>query len=400
MRAFSVAMLGDYFTSWMGGANFLGFMFNGMLQAAPSQHATVHLLMRHTNLPEALQREVKDFLPLRREQLNTAGPLKCLLDNVPQITHVLFYRDLPATLDALQIDVIGPTGDNLGSNFSRPWFAYLPDFQHQYLTRFFSQRDRVQRDQHFRTLVENSHGVFVNSAAVVSDVQRFYAGAAQSQRIYRFPQMLADVSVGREGIAQAQDRLGIGRHPYLISCSQRWLHKQHELVIGAFAEFIDAHPQSPLHLVFTGEKTDYRNPAYAQAVQALIERFGLQDRIHDLGLIDRVDQLRLIAGARALVQASLFEGGPGASGSMEAALLGTTVLASDIDANRELPFGRLKFFDRQRSSALAELIGQLPSDEQVHDVPYAEEHIEFLTTAGGLQLLAALRSALPEASQA
>jgi len=398
MRAFSVAMLGDYFTSWMGGANFLGFMFNGMLQAAPAHNATVHLLMRHTNLPEALQHEVRDFLPLRREQLNTSGPLKCLLDNVPQISHVLFYRDLPATLDALQIDVIGPTGENLGSNFSRPWFAYLPDFQHQYLTRFFSQRDRIQRDQHFRALVENSCGVFVNSAAVVSDVQRFYAGAAQSQRIYRFPQMLTDVSMGREGISDARERLGI-THPYLISCSQRWLHKQHELVIGAYAEYIDKHPQSPLHLVFTGEKTDYRNPAYANAVQALIDRFDLQDRVHDLGLIDRADQLRLIAGAQALVQASLFEGGPGASGAMEAALLGTTVLASDIDANREMPFGRLRFFDRQRSSALAELIAGLPEGAQSHEVPYTAEHIDFLNTAGGLQLLAAMRSALPETSQ-
>ncbi len=398
MRAFTVAMLGDYFTSWMGGANILGFVFNGMLQAAPSQNASVHLLMRHTNLPESLQHDVRDFLPLRRDQINASGPLRCLLDNVPGIEHVLFYRDLNATLDALQIDVIGPTGDNLGATFSRPWFAYLPDFQHQYLTRFFSQRERVQRDQHFRALVENSKGVFVNSATVASDIQRFYAGAAQSQRIYRFPQLFADTSSGIEGVAEARERLGLTK-PYLISCSQRWLHKQHELVIGAFAEFIDAHPDSPLQLVFTGEKNDHRNTEYAQAIQDLILQFELRDRVHDLGLIDRGDQLKLISGAQALIQASLFEGGPGASGTLEAALLGTTVLASDIDANRELPFGRLHFFDRQRASALAELIAQLPSAAPQKDEPYTQEHIQFLTAASGLQMMAAMRSALPDAAR-
>ena len=74
-------------------------------------------------------------------------------------------------------------------------------------------------------------------------------------------------------------------------------------------------------------------------------------------------------------------------------------LASDIDANREMPFGRLRFFDRQRSSALAELIAGLPEGAQSHEVPYTAEHIDFLNTAGGLQLLAAMRSALPETSQ-
>lgn len=394
MRPIAIAFLADYYISWMGGANILGFLLNGVFRAAAAQNATVHVLLRASNLPEAVQHEVRDFLPIGRAQISANGPLRCLLDNVPSLETVLFYKDLPATLDALQVDVIGPTGENLGGASSRPWFAYIPDFQHQHLPHFFSQRERLQRDAHFRALTENSAGIFVNSATVAADIQRFYAGAAKTRRIHRFPQVFPDVSSAlddRRAAVLAQ--YGI-RGPYLLSCSQRWLHKQHELILGAFAEFRSRHPDSPLRLVFTGERSDYRNPAYAAAVESLVEQFGLADHVLHVGLIPRVDQLQLIAGARALVQASLFEGGPGASGTLEAALLGTPIIASDIEANRELAFGRFRFFDAQRSSALAAALDALNGDEAQRSAPFDHEQIEFLTTASGLQTLAALRSAL------
>lgn len=393
MQSLSVAMLGDYFTSWMGGAHILGAMMHNMLQAAPAQNAALHLLLKHTQLPESLQEEVRDFLPIAREKINATGPLACLLEHLPGIEHVLFYRDLPRTLDALHVDIVGPTGENLGASFARPWFAYIPDFQHQYLTRFFSQRERIQRDQHFRCLVENSVGVYVNSATVAADIQRFFAGSAQNRRILRFPQMFVDVSAGRGSSREVQDRFGLQR-PYVLSCSQRWLHKQHEVLIGAFAEHLDSHPTSRLDLVFTGERSDYRSPGYSEAIESMVQRLGLQERVHDLGLIARDDQLQLISGAQALLQASLFEGGPGASGSLEAALLGTPILASDIDANRELAFGDFRFFDRQSSRALASL---LPSVEGLsvteRTPPFNNEQIDFLGLAGGLQMLGTLRSA-------
>ncbi|MFT7723387.1 MAG: glycosyltransferase [Roseateles sp.] len=391
MKKMAVALLGDYFTSWMGGANLLGSVLDALLRAAPAQNASVHLLMRHTNLPTSVQDGVTDFLPLRREQLNAGGPLKCLLDAAPQLEHVLFYRDLPATAQVLGLDVIGPTGENLGADFPLPWAAYIPDFQHQHLPHFFTQRERFGRDQQFRALVENSWGVFVNSGAVLADIQRFYGAAANRQRLYRFPQIFSDVAAGWQDGQATRDRLGITT-PYVISCSQRWLHKQHELIITAFAEHLQAHPASPLRLVFTGERGDYRKADYAQQIERLIDHFQLRGRIHDLGLIDRHDQLQLIAGAQALVQASLFEGGPGASGVLEAALLGVPVLSSDIEVNRELTFGALQFFDRHRASSLAALLATLPLTAVERDPPYEADHIDHLHAGGGLQLLASLRS--------
>jgi len=392
VQPISIALLAGYYVSWMGGADILGFLLNAMSRAAPAQNATIHLLMNARQPPESLRREVRDFLPLRREQITAEGPLRWLLDSVASLEVVLFYKDLAATLDALQVDVIGPTGENLGGDFARPWFSYVPDFQHQYLAHFFSQRERMQCDLHFRALVENSTDVFVNSATVAADIRRFYPWAAKSRRIHRFAQVFPDVSAAMAGPGNAVlARYGIER-PYLLSCSQRWLHKQHELILAAFAEFRSRNPATDLQLLFTGERDDYRNPAYAQAVVSLVDKLGLADHVRHLGLIARADQLQLIAGAEGVVQASLFEGGPGASGALEAALLGTPVIASDIEANRELPFGRFQYFDAKSSSALADAIAELVAEGP--SPPFDREQIDFLATASGVQTIAALRSAV------
>jgi glycosyltransferase involved in cell wall biosynthesis len=396
MKPISIAFLADFYISWMGGANILGFMLGGVLRAASAQNAGVHVLLSARQLPPAMQDDVTDFMPIPVSKMDTDGPLRCLLDNLPELPHLLFYKDLNATLDALRVDVIGPCGDNLGPDFSRPWLAYIPDFQHQHLPHFFSQAERMRRDAHFRAQLENAAGVFVNSATVGADVARFYPGAARAKPIHRMPQVYPDVGSGfvdRRSQTLARYRLDA---PYLISCSQRWMHKQHEFVLAGFAEFLRKNPTSPLQLVFTGEASDHRDAGYAPAVEALVDNLGIRSRVRHLGLIPRADQLQLITAAQALVQASQFEGGPGASGALEAALLGTAILASDIVANRELGFGHSRFFDVQRSATLAHAIESLGEArvEPHRYLAYDLDQIEFLATASGLQTVAALRAAV------
>jgi glycosyltransferase involved in cell wall biosynthesis len=395
-RPISIAMLADFYLSWMGGANILGFMLNALLRAAPAQGASVHVLLNARQLPQAAQNDIRDFLSIDTTSISAQGTLRCLVDNVPALPRLLFYKDLQATLDALHVDVIGPCGDSLGSDFGRPWCAYLPDFQHQYLPHFFSAAERRQRDTYFRAQIEDSAAVFVNSGSVVADIARFHPGASRGKRVFRLPQVYADVSAAFE-----DRRVQVcARHhieaPFLLSCSQRWMHKQHEVIVAAFAEFVRRQPDSPLLLVFTGEPGDHRDPAYAGRVETLVDELGLRPRVRHLGLIARDDQLQLVAAAQAVIQASRFEGGPGASGTLEAALLGTAVLASDIDANRELGFGYLRFFDAQRVETLVQAIELLgpPLDAPHRHLPFAVDQIDYLTTASGLQTIAALRSTL------
>jgi len=397
VRPFTVAFVADYFVGWMGGASLLGCLLGGVLRASPLQGARVHVLLSDRVLPAAMRQQLPATVAVPAVQFRGhGGPLSVLAAALPEGAQLVLYKDLRTTLDALQVDVVGPCGFDLGAELGRPWFAYIPDFQHQYLPEYFSQDERMRRDAQFRTLVENAAGVFVVSATVAADIARFYPGAARSKRILRFPQVYPDVSAAfTDQRADTLARLGL-RSQFILSCSQRWLHKQHDLLVAGFAEFLQSQPGSPLHLVFTGETHDHRDPGLAARVDAQIDSLGLRSRVHHLGLLARADQLQLVAAAHALVSASRFEGGAGASGTLEAALLGTPIVASDIEPHRELGFGRAVYFDVARSRALAQALVSLgepvagPARAPLFDAP----QMDLLLTASGVQTLAALRAAL------
>jgi glycosyltransferase involved in cell wall biosynthesis len=397
MRPLSVAFLADHYVGWMGGAHLLANLLNCVNSVAANQSVRVTVLMDMRGLGAAVPPGTGNLLSVEVANLRVAGPLQCLLDTT-RTTHIVFYRDLRAAVQELGVQVIGPTAINLGTDFPIPWFGYICDFQHQYLADLFSQQERVQRDQLFRSLVENATGVFVTSATAAVDLERFYPAAAKAKQVLRMPTAmpdLADVTPPAAALA----RYGLAR-PFFLSCSQRWMHKQHPLILRAFAEMVAPNPQMPLDLVFTGDTSDYRDPAYSGRVDELIAALGLTDRVHVLGQVPRADQLALIRSTLAVVQASLFEGQAGASGTMEAALLGTRIIASDIATNRELPFGRMRFFAADSASALAAQMAAVVAESPagaaaglpVDATPFDDPSRQLLEMASGLNLLATLRA--------
>jgi glycosyltransferase involved in cell wall biosynthesis len=392
MKRFSVAFLADYFVSWMGGANLLGSLLNCLARAAPAQNASIHVLFDATQLPEAIRSQVDDFLPIQPSSMTTEGPLKCLLDScAPE--HLIFYRDLARTLKVLEIDAVGPSGTHLGPSGTMPWFGYIPDFQHDHLAENFSQAERISRSAQFRKIAEDSLGVFVTSSSVASDIERFYPAAARRRRIFRLPRLLPRIEPpAADDVERVRARYGIPDR-YLLSCSQRWIHKQHHLIVEAFAQLV-ARGASDLQLVFTGATDDYRDPAYGPRLEAMIAERGLAGRVHSLGLVPRADQVALIGGALALVQASLFEGNPGASGVLEAALLGTAVIASDIAVNREMDLGRIRYFGSQDPSDLVNAMAETLQSADRRAPAYDAAQIDALTMASGMQMLATMRSAV------
>mgnify|MGYP001373869249 CR=1 FL=1 len=62
-----------------------------------------------------------------------------------------------------------------------------------------------------------------------------------------------------------------------------------------------------------------------------------------MGLVNKKTQIALLKNARALIQPSLFEGGPGGGSCRDAISLDLEIFASDIEINRELVSRHLKF---------------------------------------------------------
>jgi glycosyltransferase involved in cell wall biosynthesis len=133
-----------------------------------------------------------------------------------------------------------------------------------------------------------------------------------------------DVSVG-----EVQARYGLPRR-WFVFPSFTWRHKNHELLVRAFAQV--AAREHDVVLVLTGGRGDAEQPLAEQIV-----RTGLRGRVRRTGLIPRADVLAIVRGAVALAFPSRYEGF--GLPVVEAMRVGTPVLAADAAALPEVVGG-------------------------------------------------------------
>lgn len=104
-------------------------------------------------------------------------------------------------------------------------------------------------------------------------------------------------------------------------------HKNHEVLVRAFARLAATHPR--LDLVLTGGE----GPAEAD-VRAAVAASGVDGRVHRLGRIPRRDLDALLAGAAAVAFPSRYEGF--GVGALEAMAAGAPVVVADATALPEV----------------------------------------------------------------
>ena len=229
--------------------------------------------------------------------------------------------------------------------------GYVPDYQHRHLPHLFSAEELAERDMVFGALVAASDAMVMNARAVAEDMRRFTLGPLPELHVLPFspnldpewlnarPELLAPYAI--DG-------------PYFIVCNQFWMHKDHLTAFRALAEL--AKSRDGVSLVCTGGTTDYRDPTYFGKLEAEAAKFGLGPRLRFLGHIPKRDQIELLKHAVALVQPTLFEGGPGGGATYEAVALGQRVLLTNLPVNREVDDGDVRFFPPSDHVALAKLM--------------------------------------------
>jgi glycosyltransferase involved in cell wall biosynthesis len=170
----------------------------------------------------------------------------------------------------------------------------------------------------------------------------------------------------------------LAKNPYFIVCNQFWVHKDHATAFRAFAAFASSSSRRDWRLVCTGLTDDYRAPRHFTELKELVADLGIADRVVFTGFIDRARQQSLLLGAAALLQPTLFEGGPGGGAASDAVALGVPCVLSDIDVNRELLDPLATFFsvgDPVSLTARMEAIAQQPPERpNVFELLARSEH--------------------------
>lgn len=258
----------------------------------------------------------------------------------------------PATLRRLQqerkVDVFLPSIHVLPSDL--PFITYWPDCQPKHFPEFFDDESQRVRDARINALLHSGQPMIINSHDAKQDMVRFYG--ARANQIFDLP--FAPI-IESEYLLSHPEYMAeylLPKH-YLIVCNQFWIHKSLETVIEAAA--IAAKKDPNLFIVFTGRMEEPRRPEYVPMLKNLVETRGLTNTIRFLGYIPKPHQLELIRHSLAVVQPTLFEGGPGGGSVYDAVSLGVRAIVSDIPVNRELQGepGQITYFPPRDASALA-----------------------------------------------
>lgn len=376
------------FCGWMGGANLASLFTNAVNLASKYCFVDVNCFLLYKIDPNYMPIPDAGYVKVSISQVQIDGVLGEFLRQ-SNFDDIYFYSELNVICDSLKLDVVGPSGSDLGPNFKIPWIGYIPDFQHRHYPAFFNKQEIFARELSYSALVKNSDMIFANSLTVVNDVHRFYANNEINAVVRQFPPMMPYIfnDIPAE---QVRGDLGVDDN-YFIVCCQQWKHKKHDVIIKAFSNFLKI-TKNKYMLYITGKEDDYRHPDLKVQIRALIEESDLSGSVKYLGLIHRDKQLALIDGASALIQASVIEGGPGASGVMEAAGLDTLIIASKIDANLEMYYGRHIYFPTDDHESLTNAMIQAKTLANRDRMPLSKPEVDAVNLSAGIRLIRTIKS--------
>ena len=341
MKKLSIGVVLNYWSGWGGGINFIA----NILANLSDDEFSVFPMVRVS--PDLLGES--SVLELASSQL-TGLPIGEILQLSAQ-SRIIAFNSYSAALNALSLDFIGFCAGIPPAEVRDSWVGYLPDFQHAYLPDNFSAQERSDRDRLFRAILEDSALTLVNSVEVQADAVRFYPGVMRTTRLWIMPRILPHLQLFDIAVRGGLD---LKERQYFISCSQAWPHKRHDLIVAAFAEFRQQNQlYAEMKLVFTASRDAYNDPDARQKIDDAVAAHGLESSVLFTGSLTKQEQLHLISNAACLLQASECEGGPGASGMLEAAMLDVPIIASDIRVNREMDFGKITFFSAGSPRALS-----------------------------------------------
>lgn len=355
-----IGFLARDFITWSGGVWFIQNLLRGLASLPPDQVRITIFVPSDTSLRLRLRRvasRIKQALlhPRRARQLLLGGVapehelwstgVEQLRAISPEL--VVFDggdRDLMRHCAAAGVQVLMPVMTP-PRHSALPWVGYLYDCQHRHLPQFFASGEIALRDRKFEAMLGEAKVVFANAKDVLADLRTFFPnGRADLFSLPFAPQIQEGELAAIERDAAAVRMHVAGDAPYMIVCNQFWVHKDHGTAFRAFAEFAGAPARRHWRLLCTGLTTDYRAPGYFSELCDLVRELGIGERVVFTGFVERAVQQALLYGAAALVQPTLFEGGPGGGAASDAIALGVPCILSDIQVNRELEHPLATFF--------------------------------------------------------
>jgi glycosyltransferase involved in cell wall biosynthesis len=337
-----IALIADGFLGWQGGRDLFCMLVDAVNSAAGSdEEAFVWSTPARDTLPWRMGRVAKHalrrFPPDRRwmtaelQRQSTAALLREMLGQSGRRPKRGRSR-ISTSAFPEPADVVASHGPPPPMFDNAAWVAYLPDCQHRRLPQFFSAREIIARDDQYSRTLSTANVVVVNSREAKRDLLAMFSP---------FPSKIVSLpfsAAPEEAWLAANDDSVLSRYsittPFFLCSNQFWIHKNHKVIFDAI--FLAQQEGRKLNFVFTGAMDDYRHSTYVSTLLEQVRELGIAEHCRFLGLIPKIDQIQLMKLAVAVVQPTLFEGGPGGGAIFDAISLGRPTIVSELPVNREI----------------------------------------------------------------
>jgi len=372
-----------FFQNWGGGIDFLSLVLRG-LKNLPNEMPVEIVFFVPIEKPNMLQLSwvqaksiLKKILGRKHAQMKWFDPkvLQNALADTGSYKWIL-YNPKKEPLESLclkeEIEVLLPCFESLGSQFPIPWVGYIFDFQHELMPELFTAKEIEHRRKLFGTTLQDAPAVMVNSIEVRKHISQFYpthksqVGSLTFCPFYDF---------NAYPLASTNSFL-LEPNQYFLVCNQFWKHKDHASVFKAYARFLNKHPNSTVKLVCTGLFSDYRDIHYTQFLKDLLAELKIEDKVVLTGYVSKAEQKAMMKNAIALVQPTLFEGGPGGGSVYEAIGMGVKVVLSDIEINKEIDCGSILFFKQGNPADLAQKMEEIQFQPSVEAAQIGSDQLK------------------------
>ena len=260
-----------------------------------------------------------------------------LKDTNYKISYVDFINE-KKIINTIKPDVVFPVLEPFDINTN---IGYIFDFQHEYYPKNFSKKHVVLRRREIDKLSKLNYFI-VNSHETKKDLLKFHPKFKRKRKKVKVvpfsPFIQKKYLLGNTVISKVYNF----KKKFFIVCNQFWMHKNHLHVLNLFEKYIENKGEN--NLIFTGDLNYERYKGYLNKLFKKLEDINLKNRVFFTGDIKKEEQIYLLKKSSALIQPSLFEGGPGAGGVTEATTFGVPIIANNISINKEIKYSNLKFY--------------------------------------------------------
>lgn len=220
-----------------------------------------------------------------------------------------------------------------------PAVFFLHDLIPIQFPEFNRPREPLRHKARLETISRHASCVLVNSQATASSLRGFLGDAS-----HRVPPMqVAPLGIERGFDQSASISLTQGR-PYFLVIGTIEPRKNHALILEVWRRWVREDSQGAARLVVVGRRGWLNQPVFNA-----LEREDLSRHVVECGGLSDNQIASLLAGARALLCPSFAEGF--SLPVVEALASGTPVIASDIDAHREVHQGCAELLPANDASA-------------------------------------------------